>query len=307
MMYNENFILQVKLLLHCLPAIRNQSDFALKGGTAINLIIRELPRLSVDIDLTYCHLSNREESLPLMQNALKNIANHIRKINSEFLVKEKLDKQNSSITKLFVYHKKTMIKIEPNFIMRGTLRPVEFGELCSKVNEEFNVFLDKIPMLSLPEIYAGKICAALNRQHPRDLFDIKLLLEEEGITDDIRQTFVIYLAGDSRPIHELLAPNRLDISNIYEKEFQRMIDVEINLKDLLEVREYLIKYIQQALTENERQFLFSVKEGFPQYDLMPFEHLDQMPSLRWKEINVKRMERTKHKKMLSKLKAVLEL
>lgn len=304
-MYSDEFIRQVRLLLQCLPAIREQNTFALKGGTAINLFFQNLPRLSIDIDLTYCHLKDRETSLNEMKNALEEMAGYIKKISPEFVVKEKIDKQNGIITKLFIYHKNTIIKIEPNFIMRGTLFPIEFGTLCQRVNEEFKVFLDRVPMLAKSEVYAGKICAALNRQHPRDLFDIKLLFENSGITDEIRQSFVIYLAGDARPIHELMSPNRLDISNNFEKEFLRMTDTPVELKELLEIREKLISYLQQALTQSEREFLLSVKMGTPRYDLMPFQNLEQLPSLRWKVMNIQRMEKQKHHQMMEKLKAIL--
>ncbi len=64
-----------------------------------------------------------------------------------------------------------------------------------------------------------EICAALDRQHPRDLFDVKLLLDNEGITDKIRTAFIVYLISHNRPMNELLNPTFQDISHQYTSEF----------------------------------------------------------------------------------------
>lgn len=305
-MYNPQFVKQVQLLLKCLPAICHQSDFALKGGTAINLFIRDLPRLSVDIDLTYVPLTDREESLNAIQAGLRNIAKLIKEAYPEFIIKEQLSRQNGYVLKLLIYHQSTAIKIEPNFVMRGTLYPLQKSSLTSKASDTFSAFIDEVPLLATSEVYAGKLCAALSRQHPRDLFDVKLLFDKGGITDDLRQAFVVYLASDSRPIHELLAPNRIDITALFKRDFARMTENEVTLADLINVREQLIQTINQVLTDKERGFLLSVKRGEPDFSLMPFEHLDQLPALKWKVINVKNMEKQKHQIMLNKLKMILD-
>lgn len=306
-MFSEHYVDQVKLLLKCLPAIRDQNYFALKGGTAINLFIRDLPRLSVDIDLTYKHFSDRESSLSDIQKGLREIAANIQKMNAQLVIKDRVSRDGNTLLKLLVYHNNTMIKIEPNFVLRGTLYPIEEGMLCNNVNQQFGAFLDKMPLLSSAELYAGKLCAALSRQHPRDLFDVKLLLETTGITNEIRQAFVVYLAGNTRPIHELLLPNRLDISQVFQKEFSRMTAIQVRLEELLDVREQIVSLLNQSFTENERQFLLSIKEGEPRFDLMPFQNLAQFPSLKWKIINIKRMEKRKHIQMVDKLKSALEV
>lgn len=307
MTYDEEYLRQVQVLLSCLPAIRSQEDFAIKGGTAINLFIQNLPRLSVDIDLTYRHLNDRDTSLRNMQNCLIKIANNIKKANPEYNIRTKLSRESALILKLMIYGNGTFIKVEPNFNMRGTLFPIEFGELSAGVSEKFNACIDKVPILSKAEVYAGKICAALNRQHPRDLFDIMLLLENGGISDDMRQAFVVYGSCDMRPIHELLAPNRLDVTNLFNNEFQRMTEYEVNLNALLQAREELIDYLAKSLTDNERQFLLSVKRGMPEYSLLSFKNIDQLPALQWKVMNIQKMSKDKHAQMIEKLKAVLKI
>jgi len=199
------------------------------------------------------------------------------------------------------------IKIEPNEILRGALCPVETHSLCERAAELFGVAVDNVPLLSREEIYAGKICAALDRQHPRDLFDIKILYENEGITNEIQSAFVVYLASSPRPINELLNPNLLDQRLLYEAELEGMTNMETNYNELVGVREQLINDISQNLTSKERQFLLSVKLGEPEWSLLPFEHLHQLPALKWKVMNVNKMDKKKHKLMLDRLKATLQM
>ncbi|MBP9777613.1 MAG: nucleotidyl transferase AbiEii/AbiGii toxin family protein [Rickettsiaceae bacterium] len=304
-MYSKKFVDQVRLLLQVLPVLREQKTFALKGGTGINFFVVNMPRLSVDIDLTYSGFDDRETSLKLLHNGLQKIKNDIHAINSKFKVIEQLTVDKKIIRKLLVNFDTTSIKIEPNYIMRGTLYQVKEYSICKKVEEDFGIFIDKIPMVAPDELYAGKICAALNRQHPRDLFDIKLLLENGGITDAVRQAFVIYLACNPRPISELLAPNILDIKNSFEQDFLSMTNYVVNLEELVEARDKLINIINKQLTQSEKEFLFSIKTGEPKYELMPFENLDKLPALQWKLMNIKNMDRQKTELMQSKLAKVL--
>lgn len=306
-MYSDSFKRQVELLLKCMPAIREQAYFALKGGTALNLIHHDLPRLSVDIDLTYRHLEAREASITNIQQGLLDIAAAIKQTDSQYVIKEYRGKANKYLLKLMIYHNNTMVKIEPSFIARGTLYPIEYQKFSEKVNNTFGVFLDRIPVLNSAELYAGKLCAALNRQHPRDLFDVKILFEHGGISDEMRRAFVVYLACDSRPIHELLQPNHLDIKNVLEKEFSQMTDYTVTLDELLLAREQLIETVKNILTDNERQFLLSVKDGQPNYDLMPYDNLERLPALQWKLINVRKMDKAKREKMRKKLIDALQI
>jgi len=304
-MFKQEYVRQVQLLLQCLPIISQQSIFAIKGGTAINLFILDLPRLSVDIDLTYLPMANRDDALIDIQEGLRSIASGIKKDNPKFKIKEQINRQTNTVCKLFFFDKDTLIKIEPNFIMRNTLHPIEKASLTQNASNLFKMFVDDIPLLATEELYAGKICAALNRQHPRDLFDIKLLFENQGITNRLRQAFVIYLACNPRPIHELLSPNYIDIQQAYLNEFVQMTEENISLDVLLSARERLVKEINNSMTDNEKDFLLSVKRGKPDFSLLPFDNLDQLPGLRWKIKNVQAMHPEKHKDMLGKLEKVL--
>jgi predicted nucleotidyltransferase component of viral defense system len=297
---------QVALLLNCLPALKAQSTFALKGGTAINFFIRDFPRLSVDIDLTYVSTNQRQQAIAEIQRDLEAMGNFIVKHNKRYYVKP-LKTREGLLHKIIIANDKVQIKIEPNFIMRGTLLPIKKMPLTKEIENRFEYAAKDIPILDPAELYAGKICAALSRQHPRDFFDIKILLENDGITDATRQAFVIYLACSPRPMHELLSPNLISLNSVYENEFINMTEQPVTLDELLLARGMLITKIHQTLTDNEKQFLLSIKLGEPDYSLMPFDHLDKLPALNWKLINVRKMEKKKHEKMLGKLKEALEI
>ncbi len=159
--------------------------------------------------------------------------------------------------------------------------------------------------MALADLYAGKICAALDRQHPRDLFDIKWLLENEGLTDEIRKAFLVYLSSHNRPMGELLRPQYKDISTIYAGEFANMTETDVPLEELVAVREYLVEIIRQGLTDNEKDFLLSFKSREPDWTLLDLEGVSELPAIKWKQINLAKMPEKKHKLALDKLADIL--
>jgi predicted nucleotidyltransferase component of viral defense system len=307
--YSRGYLTQIELLLRVLPVINKQDCFALKGGTAINLFFRDMPRLSVDIDLTYLPIEPREQFLKNIDLALNTLAQNIKDIgNNRYQVEEIFTKEPRQLSKLIISNNTTKIIIEPNFVLRGAVFSCETRELCQRAQNEFLSYF-RVKTLSFADLYGGKICATLARQHPRDLFDTKILLENEGLTDSVRQAFVIYLASNSRPIHELLnpKPNLQDIRKIYEEAFIGMTNEKVSYEQLVEVRCKLIELILKSLTENERKFLLSIKAGNPDWKLIPIAGIDQLPGLKWKSLNIEKMDTGKQKIALDKLKKVLEL
>ena len=236
MVNKAQYLSQVELLLDCLPVLAGQNVFALKGGTAINFFIQDMPRLSVDIDLTFLKIAQRKISISEIESGLRLLAREIIKRNKRYQVRE-LKTQTGLLHKLLITDGLINIKIEPNFIMRGTLLPIEKMDLKKSIEDRFEYSVKNIPVLAEEELYAGKICAALSRQHPRDFFDIKKLLEDKGITDNIRQAFVIYLVCSPRPIHELLNPNLVILKDVYEHEFVNMTEEHVSLEELLAARD----------------------------------------------------------------------
>ena len=305
-MKDSRYFNQVELMLKTIPHVTAEPDFALKGGTAINLFVRDMPRLSVDIDLTYLPVEEpRDTALNRISDTLRRIAAAIKRVIPGVKVQESQARESKRIAKLVVASSQTRIKIEPNEVIRGTVYPVEERELTERAEEMFERSVTA-RVLSIPDLYGGKICAALDRQHPRDLFDVRMLLEHEGVTDEIRKAFVVYLASHDRPISELLDPTRKDIRQIYENEFAGMAVDEIAYEDLIAAREALIETVKNALTDDEKTFLISLKEGHPKWTLMGIEGIEKLPAVQWKLKNIRHMSEKKRAEYLEKLRRVLE-
>ena len=305
-MIQSQYFKQANLLLRILPFLAGESDFALKGGTAINFFVRDFPRLSVDIDITYLPINDRNTAIQEISLMLLRYSTYIQKIFPNSKVTEKKLKNGNLINGLIVVNDNTTVKIEPNLIIRGSVFPTQNLSLTAKAKEIFQKDV-KVQIFSNADLYAGKICAALDRQHPRDLFDITKLLENEGITESIRKAFIVYLLSHPRPIVELLNPNKIDISKMFETEFLGMTDEEITLKSLLDSRDQLIKSINFSLSNNEKLFIISFKNKKPEWDLLDLENIENLPAIRWKQYNLAKMQEQKHKIALDKLRNFLKV
>jgi len=301
---NSIYYRQVQLLVRILPLLDSEKCFALKGGTAINLFYRELPRLSVDIDLLYLPSEEREEALANIREALSRLSELIKKTIPGIHIQNTHEQSNA--LRLILQSDDVRIKVELSPVIRGTVFPEVRMEVCETVEREFGYA--EIQVASLPDLYAGKIAAALDRQHPRDLFDVKFLLENEGFTEDLRKTFLVFLISHQRPMAELLAPHRKDIREIYESEFAQMAEVDIPVEELERTREQLVTVINKEMTSDERAFLLSFKERKPQWELLGLPNMEEvahLPSVQWKLLNLSKMDEKKHRQAAEKLKEVL--
>jgi hypothetical protein len=293
---------QAKLLLRILPIIDRYPVFALKGGTAINYFIRDMPRLSVDIDLTYTPVDDRTTALAAISSALQGLKGDIERLIANSAVMPK--KLQGSLVGLFVKADGSVVKIEPNLVLRGTIFEPTTLSLTKGVQDTFGVSV-RARVLTVADTYGGKICATLDRQHPRDLFDVKLLLENEGITESIRKSFVVHLISHDRPMAELLDPNFQDIKEVFRKEFEGMTFVKVSLEELEVTRAKLVKTIRESLNDKERQFILSVKKGAPSWDLLELGGIELLPAVRWKLYNISQMDKNKHKLAIHKLEKCL--
>ncbi len=303
---NKNlFHQQAELLISILPYMTKDTDFALHGGTAINFFVRDMPRLSVDIDLTYLRLSSREETIKAISDQLKSISKRISSSMPSVLIEEKAEPQKGLISKLFVKKQSAIVKVEPNQVIRGSLFGPEERDLCKKAEEVFEKFVTT-KTLAFSELYGSKICAALDRQHPRDIFDIMLLLKNEGITEQVRKSFLVYLISHNRPISELLSPNFKDMKPVFEKEFAGMASFDVKYEELLDVRKTLVEEINKKLTDDERAFLLSFKEKAPKWDLLGIKGAEDMPAVKWKLANLTKMGDEKHAQAVHQLKKIIK-
>lgn len=294
---------QVRLLLELLPHVSSESDFALKGGSALNLFIRDMPRLSVDIDLVYLPLHDRDTSLQQIGAAFARIADRIEANLRGSRVRRLQQGTSGIISKLLVQQNAHSVKIEVSPVSRGCIHKPTPRPVQPKVEQQFGYA--EMLVEHHHDLYAGKLCAALDRQHPRDLFDVHFLLENEGITPALKDTFIVYLISSNRPMAELLAPNRHDIKAVYAAEFVGMTNEHVPLEQLLDTRERMIATLHALLTDRDREFLLSLKRGSPDWSLCALPNAANLPAVRWKLHNLSNMEPTQHRQALSKLTEVL--
>ena len=290
---NQVYLDTARLLTQVAPLVFADNIFALKGGTAINLFVRDMPRLSVDLDLVFVdHRLGRDEALGRINEAIRGGVDRLKKRGLQTHAAAVAD---AGETKLFVRRGRLEVKIEVNFVLRGTVRPVRPASLTAKARETLLADLE-LPVVSLEDLYGGKLVAAMDRQHPRDLFDVMELFRHEGITPGIRRSFVVYLASHNRPIHEVLAPTLRDISGEFDATFRGMTAEPIELKALLSTRERMIAELHAGLDADERAFLLSLARNEPSWTLLGIEHLEQLPGIRWKLANLDRLATANPKK-----------
>jgi predicted nucleotidyltransferase component of viral defense system len=284
---NPMYVQTVNLLLDVVPSVFKAPFFAMKGGTAINLFVQDMPRLSVDIDVVYCdHTVDREEALQQISHELNRISAEVLAMGFEADFRKT---KGEDEVKIIVSSPETQVKIEVNFVFRGTVLPVQMLSLSKSSQELFSKNID-IPSLAVSELYGSKLVAALDRQHPRDLFDVMKMYETHGLTSEITDCFVIYLAGHNRPVHEVLFANRQPIAEIFRNEFAGMTYEEVSVEELEAVRSTLMEELPKALTKGHKDFLLSLVQGTPDWGRLPYDHLSDLPALKWKLQNLEKLK-----------------
>lgn len=269
---------QVSLLLNVLPEVAKEKCFALHGGTAINLFVRDMPRLSVDIDLTYIPVENRKTSFRNINIALSAIKERLANVLPGVNTTHKEER-----LKLQINHAKALIKLEVNQGIRGVIDTPVNMELCHNAQETFDAFC-AIQVVPFSQLYGGKICAALDRQHPRDLFDVRDLLANEGISEDIKTGFIFTLLSSRRPIQEILFPHFIDQRQAFANQFQGMSAVPFTYEDFETTREKLITVLHNNLTAADKAFMLNFEKADPDWSVYNFE---KYPSVQWKLQNLK--------------------
>jgi predicted nucleotidyltransferase component of viral defense system len=280
--FSDIYRRQVALLIRLLPIVAKRKDFALKGGTAINLFVRDMPRLSVDIDLTYLPVQPRAQSLKAIDTAMKGIAKEIRATIAGAQVNESATE--GAVTTLYVGVKGAQVKIEVTPVLRGTVFEPELRSVSKAVEAAFG--FAEMPIVSFADLYAGKIVAALDRQHPRDLFDIQGLLTNEGIGDELRRAFLIYLLSHDRPMHEVVAPRRKALATEFSRGFEGMTAEPVKLGDLEEARESLIGGIIGKMSAAHRDFLMAFIEGKEDWAAVGLADAAGLPAIKWRQQNL---------------------
>lgn len=240
---NADYVRTVQLLLAVAPAVFDTPAFAMKGGTALNLFVQDMPRLSVDIDVVFVpHGLPRPEALDAISAELAAAQARIEALGFPAVLRRSKD---GTEAKLFVSDGVAEVKVEVNFVFRGTVLQPERRALTPAAQQMFSANVE-VPVLSTPELYAGKLVAALDRQHPRDLFDVQLMLASGGWSEDLLDCFVVYLAGHNRPAHEVLFPNEKPLDVVFESEFVGMTSAPVQLGELVTTRQRLLHELPRA-------------------------------------------------------------
>jgi predicted nucleotidyltransferase component of viral defense system len=291
----------VALLIGVMPHVAAEECFALKGGTAINLFIRDLPRLSVDIDLTYLPLKPRDNALAEIDIALARIAGRVTgAIRGARVTTAKAD---GRAVKLFVRADGVQIKIEVTPVLRGCVFEPRLWRVSPRVEDRFGFAEARI--VSFADLYAGKLVAALDRQHPRDFFDVRDLLANEGIGSDLRRAFLVYLISHDRSMGDVLAARRKPLLKDFVDDFEGMTEEPVGVERLEEAREAMIADLVGKMPAEHRAFLISFKEGQPDWSALGIPVAQNLPAVRWKQRNLDRLPAAKRAALVHKLRDVL--
>lgn len=300
MPFSETYRRQVALLIRVLPIIAEEKCFALKGGTAINLFVRDMPRLSVDIDLTYLPIDTYEKSLAAIDAAMGRIGVQVKERIAGSTIAEG---QKGARTHLLIRADGVTTKIDVTPVLRGSINAPETKSVTEIVEDAFG--FAEMPILPFADLYGGKIVAALDRQHPRDFFDTRELLANEGIDDDLRAALIVYLECARRPVHELLTARRKDMTLEYNRGFVGMTEEPISLKELIEEREILITEAVGSMPDAHKKFLIGFERGQPAWSLIGLPGAAELPAIKHRQKHLDTLSADERATLVSALEKVL--
>lgn len=278
------------------PFLKNR--FALKGGTALNLFLFSLPRLSVDIDINYIGAVERDLMLserPQVEAAIEAICKRanfqIRRVPSEHAGGKWLLRYQSALGQMGNLH------IDINFLLRLPLWPIIHLDSCSIGNYQAK----QVPILDPHELIAGKLAALFSRNATRDLFDAYQLISYNGIEKEkLRLAFIIY-GAINRKDWRSVSINDLAIS-IQDLESQLLPLLTTSYRSTLGETNSWAQNILLAcqqhynfwpLDAKEQQFLdLLLEQGQITPQLVTQDQdlinlLSNHPGLLWKALNVK--------------------
>ncbi|MEJ0099373.1 MAG: nucleotidyl transferase AbiEii/AbiGii toxin family protein [Pseudomonadota bacterium] len=303
--WDSRYTERVKLLVEILPTLAAEKRFALKGGTAINLFEYDLPRLSVDIDLTWLPVGEFTNDVREISSALEDIGGKLRTGPLRLQVQASRSEEGG-MNRLITSRGRLRVQIETTPVMRGTVHPVRTLSVQPGVERAFG--FAEMQVLDFADLYAGKLAAALSRQHPRDLFDLQQPLDDGRLDERLWRTFLIYLTSSPKPAAEILAPTEpRDFERTFAAHFQGMTAEPTSAAALLDVRARLLRHIAVLLDAPSRAFLESVEREEPDFNLIGLPQAAQLPGVRRKLDNLRRRSAAKRAADHEQLARVLGL
>jgi len=282
--WDKRYAERVGLLVEILPALAIEPRFALKGGTAINLFERDLPRLSVDIDLTWLPCGEFAEDSSLIAEGLSALADALRAAPLHLQVQASAA-QGAQVNRIIASRGRARVQIETSPVMRGVVHPVRTMTVQPSVEAEFG--FAEVQVLHFADLYAGKLAATVSRQHPRDLFDMEPLLERDQLDAELWRTFLVYLTGSPKPAADMLAPGEpQDFAEIFDAHFRGMTATPTSADELLAIRARLLRKMAALLDDASCRFLLSVEREAPDFSLIGLPQAATLPAIRRKLDNL---------------------
>ena len=194
-------------------------------------------------------------------------------------------------------------EIEVTPVLRGCVHDSELKTVTESVEDTFG--FAEMQVLSFADLYAGKFVAALDRQHPRDFFDTRELLDNEGIDDTLRRCFLVYLISASRPMHEILIARRRDMTADFERSFDGMTEEPLTLDELNAARETFIAEVVGKMPDTHRRFLASFVRGKPDWASIGLPEAANLPAVKWRQQNLDKLTAEKREAEIAALEKVL--
>ena len=118
--------------------------------------------------------------------------------------------------------------------------------------------------------------------------------------------FLIYLISGDRPIVELLSPRAVPLPEVFGREFSGMTLISVTPEDLDRARQKLVNDLHAMFTDVDKEFLLSVKQGQPKWNLFAHPHAERLPAVQWKLQNIVQMAPERRRAAIARLEAVLE-
>jgi len=246
----------------------SSNRLALKGGTAINMTIFNMPRLSVDIDFDFSKTCSREEMIALRAIINEDLLNFM--FAQGYALSPNTKNPHALDSWIFYFQNsagnRDSIRVEINYSLRNHILPVEKRKITA---EMLNIIEYEINTLSVVELFGSKIKALIERAAARDLYDVYNMLKNNLIPsseqDLLRKVVVFYLAIGAKKKIEL----PLNFENIHLLKYNQ---IRANLNPVLKKSDrfdlevakiVVINYLSglMTLTSNEKLFISNFSEG----------------------------------------------
>ncbi len=301
--FRAEMVEKVLHLLNLLGALNShpflKGKWVLKGGTALNMFMLDLPRLSVDIDLNYIGKPDREEMLmdrPKLEQAAQAV------FSREGLTTKRVPDEHAGGKWRLSYQSFTgqsgNLEVDLNFMFRQPLWDIQLAD--SQPLGDFQA--KSIPVLDLHELAAGKLAALLARGQARDLFDCHRILNMDYLErDQIRIAFVVY-GGMNRKDWRTVSIEDVDFN---PAELARLLTSTLDARAIqeqgspAEFGACLVRECREGLSmvlpfnDAERQFLdLLLDRGEIDSTILTADKalqkcIQQQPLLEWKALNVR--------------------